>query len=98
MSVDNFPDYWLRLNHFTPSALIALNGSVLGFVPHELATLVTALALAAVVPLVFWISRALLGYSGVVALVLAGIAAVSTTLVCNCVPLAHHVRAPLFAR
>ena len=26
-SVDNFFDYWLRLNHFTPSALIALNGS-----------------------------------------------------------------------
>lgn len=80
MSVDNFPDYWLRLNHFTPSALIALNGSVLGFVPPELATLVTALALAGVVPLVFWIARAVLGYSGGVALVLAGIAAVSPVL------------------
>lgn len=80
MSVDNFPDYWLRLNHFTPSALIALNGSVLGFAPHEVATLVTALALAGVVPLVFWIARAVLGYSGGVALVIAGISAVSPVL------------------
>ena len=33
MSVDNFFDYWLRLNHFTPSALIALKSSVLGREP-----------------------------------------------------------------
>ncbi|MFM7750582.1 MAG: hypothetical protein ACKPB0_09220, partial [Opitutaceae bacterium] len=40
----------------------------------------TALALAGVVPLVFWIARAVLGYSGGVALVLAGISAVSPVL------------------
>ena len=30
MSVDNFFDFWLLLNHFTPSALIALNASIFG--------------------------------------------------------------------
>ena len=25
LSVDNFYDYWVRLNHFTPSAIAALN-------------------------------------------------------------------------
>ncbi len=28
MSVDNFSDYFLKLNHFTPSALIAFNGTI----------------------------------------------------------------------
>ena len=35
MSVDNFYDFWLRLNHFTPSALIALNGTILGCAPQR---------------------------------------------------------------
>ncbi len=72
-SVDNFFDYWLRLNHFTPSALIALNGTVLGCAPHELTTLFTAVLLAGTVPLTFWSARAVLGYSGGVSLVIAGI-------------------------
>lgn len=63
-SVDNFFDYWLRLNHFTPAALMAFNGSVLGCAPHETATLMTMVLLAGLLPTVFWVSRAVVGYSG----------------------------------
>jgi hypothetical protein len=59
MSADNVPDFWLRLNHFTPSALMAQHGSILGSRPHQLATLFTASLLAASLPLVFWMARAL---------------------------------------
>ena len=64
MSVDNFFDFWLRLNHFTPSALIALNGTVLGYAPHEIISVLTAVLLAASLPVVFWVARAVLGYEG----------------------------------
>jgi hypothetical protein len=72
-SVDNFFEYWLRLNHFTPSALIAFNGSAFGWAPHEITTLLTAVLLAGALPVVFWVSRALLGYSGGVSLIVAGL-------------------------
>ncbi len=61
-SVDNFYDYWLRLNHFTPSALIAFDGAVFDCVPYEITGLVTASLLALSLPLVFWLARAVLGY------------------------------------
>lgn len=73
MSVDNFYDFWLRLNHFTPSALIALNGTILGCAPHELIGVLTALLVVSALPLVFWIARAVLGYSSVVSLTVAAI-------------------------
>jgi hypothetical protein len=73
MSVDNFYDFWLRLNHFTPSALIALNGSVLDCAPFQLTGVLTAVLLMATLSLVFWISRAVLGYTSVVSLAVAGI-------------------------
>jgi hypothetical protein len=57
-SVDNFFDYWLRINHFTPAALIALNGTILQCAPHELTSLMTMLLLAGSVPVVFWMARA----------------------------------------
>ncbi len=72
-SVDNFFDYWLRLNHFTPAALMALNGTVLQCAPHEIATLFTAVLLAGAVPIVFWTSRILFRYSGGVSLVIAAL-------------------------
>ena len=76
-SVDNFFDYWLRLNHFTPSALLALNGVILDCAPHELATLLTAVLLASTLPLVFWSARAIVGYSAGVSLVIAALFGVS---------------------
>lgn len=79
-SVDNFFDYWTRLNHFTPAALMALNGTVLGCAPHETATLLTAVLLAAAVPVVFWVARAVLGYSGGVSLLIAALFGVSPVM------------------
>jgi hypothetical protein len=76
-SVDNFFDYWIKLNHFTPSALMALNGAVLDCAPHEIATLMTAVLLAGTLPLVFWTSRAVIGYSGGVSLIVAGLYGIS---------------------
>jgi hypothetical protein len=61
-SADNFFDFWLRLNHFTPSALIALNGTILDCAPHELTGLMTMVLLAGSLPVVFWMARAVQGY------------------------------------
>ena len=72
-SVDNFFDFWLRLNHFTPSALIALNGTILGCVPHEMTGLLAAVLLAGTLPLVFWTARAVIGYNGAAGVFVAGL-------------------------
>ncbi len=71
-SVDNFFDYWIRLNHFTPSALMALNGTILGCAPHEIVSLLTAVLLAGAVPMAFWAARAVVGHDDVGSLVVAG--------------------------
>jgi hypothetical protein len=60
MSVDNFSDYFLKLNHFTPSALIAFNGTILNCAPYELISLFTAVSMVLVLPIVFWCARSLL--------------------------------------
>jgi len=72
-SVDNFFDFWLRLNHFTPSALIAFNGAVFGWKPHEITGVLTALLLASSLPAVFWMARAVMRYSAPVSLWIAAI-------------------------
>jgi hypothetical protein len=61
-SVDNFFDFWMRLNHFTPSALIALNASILGREAYEITGLLTAVLLVLSMPGVFWLARAVLHY------------------------------------
>lgn len=58
-SVDNFPDHWLRLNHFSPAALLAWNSSALGLKLHKLVTVLGVALLGAGVPLAFWAARAL---------------------------------------
>lgn len=72
-SVDNFFDHWLRLNHFTPSALMAFNGAVLGCAPHEIVGLMTVVILVGTLPLVFWVARAIIGYGGAASLVIAAL-------------------------
>ena len=62
-SVDNFYDFWLRLNHFTPSALIALNDSVFGLAPHETTGLLTVVLLVLALPMVYWLARSTTGFS-----------------------------------
>ena len=71
MSVDNFFDFWLRLNHFTPSALIALNASILGREAYEITGLLTAVLLVLSMPGVFWLARAVLHYRASVSVWLA---------------------------
>jgi len=71
-SVDNFFDYWLRLNHFTPSALLALANATFGWDLHESVTLLAAVLVATTVPLVFWLARAVFGLAAAGA-VLAGL-------------------------
>lgn len=59
-TTDNFFDFWLRLNHFTPSALMAFNGSVLGLEVHEVVGMLTVALLVGTLPLVYWLARTLL--------------------------------------
>ncbi|HEY0965796.1 MAG TPA: hypothetical protein VGD88_00285 [Opitutaceae bacterium] len=61
-SVDNFFDYWTRLNHFTPSALLALNNAVFGWKFYQTVSVMAAVVVAAAIPLVFWIARTLFGF------------------------------------
>ena len=74
-STDNFYDFWLRLNHFTPSALIAFNGSILGLAPHETTGVITVVLLVLVLPMVYWLARSTAGFgpgaSGWLALIYA---------------------------
>ncbi len=55
--IDSFPVFWLRLNHFTPSALIALDGTVFHSRPHKLASLTGAVLAVLALPGVFWLAR-----------------------------------------
>lgn len=57
-STDNFFDFWLKLNHFTPSALMALNGSIFGWEPHEIVNVLTVVLLVLVMPVVYLLARA----------------------------------------
>jgi hypothetical protein len=63
MSIDHIFDFYLRLMHFTPCALVALNGTIFGLAPHELIGVIVALLLASAVPVVFLISRGLLEFA-----------------------------------
>jgi hypothetical protein len=56
-STHNFFDFWIKLNHFTPSALIALNDTILGLRAYQLTGLLTLVLLVLVQPLVFWTAR-----------------------------------------
>jgi len=80
MSVDNFFDFWLKLNHFTPSALIALNGTIFHCAPYELTGLATMAFFAAALPVVFWIARALLRYGTPLSLVITGVFGLSPVM------------------
>jgi len=79
-SVDNFFDYWTRLNHFTPSALIALNGAVAGLQPYQLVSVAGAVFLVLGIPFAFWMARSGLLLSPSGALVVALIYGLSPLL------------------
>jgi len=79
-SVDNFFEYWTRLNHFTPSALIALNGAVAGLQPYQLVTVAGAVFLVLGIPFAFWLARSALRLGPAGALVVALIYGLSPLL------------------
>ena len=56
--------HFLRLNHFAPSAIVALNATVTGWAPWQLINVITVVFLAASVPLVAWLARVTLGMRG----------------------------------
>lgn len=60
-STDNFFDFWVKLNHFTPSALMAFNGTIFALQPHEVAGLLTVVLLVTVLPMVYWLARSTAG-------------------------------------
>ncbi len=57
LPVDGFYDFWLRLNHFSPSAFIALHASLCGRQPYELTSLLGIVLLTLGLPGVFWLAR-----------------------------------------
>ncbi len=73
LSIDNFYDFWLQLNHFTPSALIALNGAIFHCAPYELTGILATIALAASLLVVFWPARSLLEYRAGVSLAITAL-------------------------
>jgi hypothetical protein len=70
-SVDYFFDFWLRLNHFTPSALIAFQSTIFGLEAYRLVSVFAAGLLLLNVPLVFWLARVVAGMSGAISWVIS---------------------------
>lgn len=80
LSVDNFYDFWLRINHFTPSALLALDSSLLRRQPYELTSLLGIVLVGITLPLIFWLGRALFRFPPAAALFVAGLYGCSPVL------------------
>ena len=60
-SAEYFFDFWLRLNHFTPSALIAHQSAIFGLEPYRLISVTAVVLLLLNIPLVFFLARAAAG-------------------------------------
>lgn len=76
-SVDYFFDFWLRLNHFTPSALVAHNSAIFGLEIYRLISLTASVLLLLTIPLVYLLSRIVAALKPRVAFFVAGIYAIS---------------------
>lgn len=72
-TADTFFDFWLRLNHFTPSALLAHNGAVFELLPHQLVSVTGVVLLVLNAALVLLLARVAVGLRGVAGLVPAAI-------------------------
>ncbi len=76
-SADYFFDFWLRLNHFTPSALLAHNATIFRLEPFRLVS-ITAVALVLLnLPLVLFLARIAVGIRGCWLLALVALYVVS---------------------
>lgn len=67
-TTENFFEYWVRLNHFTPSALLAHNGSVFALESHQLVSVTGVVLVLLNSALVMLLGRTLFGLRGVTAL------------------------------
>ena len=76
-SVDYFFDFWLRINHFTPSALIAHNSTVFDLEVYRLVSITAVILLLLNVPLVFLLARIVARLKTGPALFVAGLYAIS---------------------
>lgn len=74
---ERFFEYWLRLNHFTPAALLAHYGSIFGYEGWQLVSVVTAMLMVLNVPLVLIIARVVFGLRGAGATAVAALYAIS---------------------
>jgi hypothetical protein len=63
-SADYFFDFWLRLNHFTPSALLAHNAAVFGVEAYRLVSVTGAVLVLLNLPILFFLARVLVGVRG----------------------------------
>src|SRR5258708_100437 len=63
-SADYFFDFWLRLNHFTPSALLAHNAAVFGVESYRLVSITGAVLVLLNLPLVLFLARVTVGVRG----------------------------------
>ena len=80
LAVDNFFDFWLYINHFSPSAIIALDASMFGRQPYEFVTLMGVVLLTLHLPGVFWLARSAFRFGPVGGLAVTGIYGVSPAL------------------
>ena len=76
-SAEYFFDFWLRLNHFTPSALIAHQSAIFGLEPYRLISVTAVVLLLLNIPLVFFLARVAAGVRVGVALFIAALYAIS---------------------
>lgn len=72
-SAETFFDFWLRLNHFTPPAVVAENATVFGLEPHKLISLTSAAFALMNLPIVLLLARVVVGIRG---LPLVGVVAI----------------------
>ncbi|HQY06823.1 MAG TPA: hypothetical protein PLQ52_12230, partial [Lacunisphaera sp.] len=72
-TAETFFDYWVRLNHFTPSALLAHNGAVFALQSHQLVSVTAAVLVLLNAALVLLLARAALGLRGITALAPAAV-------------------------
>lgn len=63
-SADYFFDFWLRLNHFTPSALLAHNAAVFGVEAYRLVSVSAAVLVLLNLPMMLFLARITLGVRG----------------------------------
>jgi len=63
-STQYFFEYVVRQNHFTPAALIAHHGAVLGLRPHQLVSIMAVVLVLLNLPIVAFGARVLLGLRG----------------------------------